>query len=224
MDYYYPSYEDRYGPCPAPFLRPGVFGEKPLRAAGARDSPASVSMYGSSVEYGLHCLLWLVAPRDPVSSRDLAELQGVPPALLAKIMPRLEKAGIVRSSGGIGGGYALAKPAESISVLDVIDAVEGGKKLFDCKEVRQRCVLFGGQPPIWAHSGVCGIHAVMLRAEKRMRADLAKTSLMDLANGFNPPAEFGEGVGAWLDARLAGREENRIAAVRKGRARQEPAG
>ncbi|TDQ31725.1 hypothetical protein [Phyllobacterium brassicacearum] len=38
-----------------------------------------VSLYGATVEYGIHCMLWLIAPREkPVSSRDLAELQGVP--------------------------------------------------------------------------------------------------------------------------------------------------
>ena len=89
---------------------------------------------GSSVEYGLHCLLWLVDPMaGPASSRDLAELQGVSPSFIAKIFPRLEKAGIVEASEGVRGGYRLARPANEITVLDVVDAIEGKKPLFDCQ-------------------------------------------------------------------------------------------
>lgn len=49
----------------------------------------------------------------------------MPAAFVAKIFSKLEKADIVEASGGIRGGYRLARPAEDISVLDVTDAVEG---------------------------------------------------------------------------------------------------
>lgn len=179
---------------------------------------AGVSLYGASVEYGLHALLWLLAD-DPkrASSRDLAEMQGVPPAMLAKIMPKLERGGIVVSSSGITGGYELAKPASEISILDVVDAIEEDRKLFDCKEVRRGCVLFGGTPPAWSISGVCRIHAVMLRAEKQMRAELARTSLADLTRGERRPAEFESRVADWFRDRTAARETARLSAMRKGR-------
>lgn len=62
--------------------------------------------YGSGTEYGLHCLLFLSQPlAEPASSRDLAELQGISVSFLAKIFPKLEKAGIVKASEGIRGGY-----------------------------------------------------------------------------------------------------------------------
>src|SRR5262249_33649756 len=98
---------------------------------------------GSSVEYGLHCLLWLVGPlAEPASSRDLADLQGVSPSFLAKIFPKLEKAGIVHASEGVRGGYLLARTPSEISVLDVVEAIEGKKPLFDCQEIRGRCAVF----------------------------------------------------------------------------------
>jgi len=175
------------------------------------------SLYGVSVEYGLHTVLWLMAdhPRRP-SSRDLAEMQGIPAAMVAKIMPKLEKAGIVSSTDGISGGYALARPAAEVTVLDVVDAIEGDRKLFDCKEVRRGCVLFGGSPPAWSVSGVCRIHAVMLRAERQMREELGRTTLADLMRGGRPP-EFEALVADWFHARTAARETARITAVRKGR-------
>jgi Rrf2 family protein len=160
--------------------------------------------------------LWLLSGRPKrASSRDLAERQGVPPASLAKIMPRLERAGIVISHDGINGGYELSRPAAGISVLEVVDAIEGERTLFDCKDVRRGCVLFGNSPPPWSVQGVCRIHAVMLRAEKRMRAELAKTSLAELAEGR--PAEFEDCVSDWFDAKSAGRELARVSAMKAGR-------
>ena len=162
----------------------------------------------TSTEYGMHCLLWLVVADDtPLSSRDLAELQGISPSFLAKIFPKLEKAGIVTATGGIRGGYQLARPAEKISFLEIVDAIEGRKPLFDCQEIRGRCAVFGGKPPAWATGGVCSIHAVMLRAEKSMRDTLAAETLADVAKsvGRKAPAAFPHDIRAWLDARISKR-------------------
>jgi Rrf2 family protein len=165
---------------------------------------------GSSVEYALHCLLWLVDPASgQPSSRDLAEMQGVSPSFLAKVLPKLEKAGIVVASAGLRGGYRLAREPGRISVLDVVDAVEGEKPLFECQEIRGRCAVFGDRPPEWATAGVCGVHAVMLRAEQSMRRELASTSLADLATGFGRkmPPGFPAEVRVWFEGRVGKRIE-----------------
>jgi Rrf2 family protein len=165
---------------------------------------------GTSVEYALHCLLWLAEPlAEPASSRDLAELQGISPSFLAKIMPRLEKAGIATAAEGIRGGYRLARAPERITVLEVVDAVEGRKPLFDCQEIRGRCAVFGGAAPAWSTQGVCAIHAVMLRAEQSMRAELAATTLGDLATTLagKAPPDFSSEVQAWLGRRPGARRD-----------------
>lgn len=151
------------------------------------------------------------------SARDLAELQGVSPSFVSKIFSKLEKAGIVEGSDGIKGGYRLARPVGEVTVLDVIDAVDGHKPLFDCQEVRRRCALYNGKPPKWATQGVCGIHAVMLQAEKNLRAELSQTRLSDLSEGFQTkrlPAGFASQVQGWFADRQANREQTRVAAVR----------
>lgn len=172
--------------------------------------------YGSGTEYGLHCLLFLAGPlTEPVSSRDLAELQGISVSFVAKIFTKFEKAGLVTASEGIRGGYRLARPPAQISVLEVVDAIEGPKALFDCQHIRGRCTLYPGAPPDWMTSGMCGIHALMLRAEKSLRAELAGTSLTDLAHGVGEkaPASFGADLQGWFSGRVQGRAEARIAAV-----------
>jgi Rrf2 family protein len=162
----------------------------------------------AGVEYGLHCLLWLAgSPGAPLSSRDLADFQGISPSFLAKIFPKLEKAGIVSASEGIKGGYLLARRPEDITVLAVVDAIEGRKPLFDCQEIRGRCAVFRERPPSWATKGVCAIHAVMLRAEKAMRDSLESQTLADIAGVFDrkAPPEFSEDVSKWLADRTRSR-------------------
>ena len=115
----------------------------------------------TSVEYGIHSLLWLSCSNDaPLSSRELAQFQGISPTFVAKIFPKLEKAGIVSASEGVRGGYVLARSPKDISILEIVEAIEGEKPLFDCQEIRGRCFLFSTRPPAWAISGVCAIHAV----------------------------------------------------------------
>lgn len=159
----------------------------------------------ASVEYGLHSLLWLVnAQGAPLSSRDLAEFQGLSQSFLAKIFAKLEKAGILDATEGVRGGYLLARKPEDISFLEVVDAIEGEKPLFDCQNIRGRCALFSDSPPAWAMNGVCSVHAVMLRAEKAMRDELARVSLADLSRAVDrkAPPDFAGEVTAWLDHRI----------------------
>lgn len=167
------------------------------------------------VEYGLHCLLYLTPPfshgRD-ASTRDLAELQGVPHEFLAKLFTKLAKAGLLVASEGARGGFGLAKPAAEITVLDVVEAIDGKKPVFDCREIRSRCAVFDpDKPPAWSTRGVCSIHAVMLAAEQRMREELASWTLADLAarSAEKAPASYTANIVRWLDNRGPARRSER---------------
>ena len=165
-----------------------------------------------SVEYAIHCLLWLAASGGTaLSSRDLAELQQISPSFLAKIFPKLEKAGIVEANEGVRGGYRLAHPPQNITVLQIVDAIEGNKPLFDCQEIRRRCATYGNLPPTWATAGVCAIHAVMLKAEQAMRDELAGHSLGDLATTFagKAPSDFLAHAQEWMADRVKARKPGR---------------
>ena len=174
-----------------------------------------MALSSTSVEYGLHCLLLLCPPASHASSQDLAQFQGVSAAYVAKLFAALKRAGLVMAFEGAGGGYRLARPAAEISVLDVVQALEGDKPLFQCNEIRGKCAVFGGQPPAWANKGRCSIHAVMIEAEQKMRHVLAGHTLAELAARLESkaPKAFPREVAAWFDARKAGR--GRTAAKRR---------
>ncbi len=160
----------------------------------------------TGVEYALHCLLFLVSrpeKRVEANVRDLAVLQGVSVDYLAKLFTKLSRAGLVTATEGARGGFALARPAEKISVLDVVVAIDGPKPLFECLEIRSRCAVFGSNAPSWATSGVCSIQAVMLAAEERMRDELSSHTLASLVSQVagKAPRTFGVQIENWFDGR-----------------------
>lgn len=168
-----------------------------------------MALYGTNVEYGLHCLLFLVGLPDDVhaSSQELAEMQGVSPSFVAKLFTALKRARLVVATEGAQGGFRLARPAADITVLDVVHALEGDKPLFRCREIRRHCALFDGTPPAWATDGRCSIHAVMLEAETRMKEVLAGHTLATLAArvGRKAPRTFATEVVTWFGDRHASR-------------------
>ncbi|WP_397452929.1 RrF2 family transcriptional regulator [Pseudomonas sp. NA-150] len=165
-----------------------------------------MSFYSAGVEYGIHCLIFLVDEKGEsrdASVRDLAELQGVPLDYLAKIFTKLAKAKLVIATEGLRGGFRLGKPADEITVLDIAVAIDGRKQIFDCREIRGRCTLFDGAPPPWALAGTCSVHGVMLTAQKRMEEALAQQTVLDLARRVVrvTPPEFTAGVNNWMSER-----------------------
>ncbi|WP_223545878.1 RrF2 family transcriptional regulator [Pseudomonas sp. A-B-19] len=165
-----------------------------------------MSLYSAGVEYGIHCLLFLVGnggDSREASVRDLAELQGVPLDYLAKIFTKLAKAKLVVATEGVRGGFKLARPADEITLLDIVNAIDGRKSIFDCREIRGRCAVFEGAPPEWALDGLCAINGAMMVAQKRMEEALAQQTILDIARklGRKAPPEFGVKVESWMNER-----------------------
>lgn len=94
-------------------------------------------------DYGLMALKYLAEhPEAPaLSAKEIAEAYHIPPQLLAKILQRLAKVGLVRSSAGMNGGYALAQTPERITAFEVILAVDGPQFLTACTTGKKNCDL-----------------------------------------------------------------------------------
>ncbi len=94
-------------------------------------------------DYGLMALKYLAEHPQPaaLSAKDIAEAYHIPPQLLAKILQRLAKVGLVRSTAGMNGGYALQKDAYSITVFEVVRAIDGPLFLTACTSGAKPCDL-----------------------------------------------------------------------------------
>ncbi|MFI8276827.1 RrF2 family transcriptional regulator [Streptomyces sp. NPDC085929] len=149
------------------------------------------------VEWALHCCVVLTAATEPVPAARLARLHDVSPSYLAKQMQALSRAGIVTSVQGKTGGYALTRAAFEITVLDVVQAVDGASPAFVCTEIRRRGPL--GTPPQDC-TKPCAIARVMAAADAAWRASLEGVSVADLVGSVERDSgpEALPAVGAWL--------------------------
>jgi Rrf2 family protein len=134
--------------------------------------------YSIGVEYALHCLVYLIDnPEDsPIGIKELSHFQGISETYLSKIFSKLSKDGIVTSVPGVKGGYKLAKSPEEISFWDVIEAVEGPKPIFQCKNIKDNGYLYRDKICSSGTSS-CTINLVMLSAEETMREFLRGKTL-----------------------------------------------
>lgn len=132
------------------------------------------------VEWAVHCcsLLAGLQEHETLAGGALAEFFGLPRPYLLKHLRALTRANILRASSGPRGGYALARPADKVTLLDIVRAVEGTERAFRCTEIRQRgpSALNPSHYP-----APCGIAAVMWRAEEAWERVLSDTTVSDIA-------------------------------------------
>ena len=126
-------------------------------------------------EYGLICALHLArrAGTGPVAGRDLAARERLPGDYVEQILLRMRRAGIVESTRGARGGYALARPPEHISVRDVIQASE--LTTFDL-----HCVSHPVDADRCAAAENCSIRPVWVLLQQRIDEVLEGVKLSDL--------------------------------------------
>lgn len=127
-----------------------------------------------ATDYGFRAVLFLsLQPSgEMVEAQTIADSQVVPMRFLLKIMPSLIKAGIVRSQRGVGGGYALARNPQDITLLDVLEAVEGPIYLNRCLINEDLCSKQG--PP------GCNVHKALAEIQQRLSRDFDSYTFADL--------------------------------------------
>jgi Rrf2 family protein len=120
-------------------------------------------------DYAIRAVLALggAGPEDRLSVRWIAADRAIPERFLSRVMADLVAAGLVEGSEGRGGGYRLAKPADAISLLEVIEAVEGDSR-------RRTCILRGGPCQL---NGVCDVHEVFAAAQEQTLRELSAATV-----------------------------------------------
>ncbi len=114
----------------------------------------------------------------PVKGDRIAEAQGIPPKFLENILAELRHAGIVQSQRGAEGGYWLARPADRVTVADVIRAVDG--PLANVRGARPESVQYPGPA---SH-----LLEVWIAVRVSLRSVLERVTLADLVAGTLPSA------------------------------------
>jgi len=127
-------------------------------------------MLSQTVEYSLRAIVWLAAhAHDPQTNQQIAEATLVPAGYLAKVMQSLGRGGLVTGQRGKRGGFLLARPAEKMSVLEVINTVEPIQRIRECPL---------GIASHGAH--LCPLHKRLDAAMAMIESAFRETSIADL--------------------------------------------
>jgi len=124
-------------------------------------------------DYAVRCVLYL--SRDPDRTVSVEEISGaacVPKSFLAKILQQLMKAGIVNSARGVKGGFQLSKKPKDVSLLEVIEAVQGPSAANICAIDNKLCKL----------SSACAVHPVWVELREEVNNRLKSWDFEKLAS------------------------------------------
>ena len=140
-------------------------------------------MLSKKVEYGLMALLHMDTTNvvDVVSSKEIAETYGLPVDLLGKVMQAMAKAGLIDAVHGAHGGYRLTSGLDTLSLGQVIQAIEGPVKLVRCQHDSEEC----------SHSAACSMRDPLLQIHAQLQEFIHGVSLGQLRKEKLPVAIHG---------------------------------
>lgn len=134
--------------------------------------------FSRTTDYGLRAALEVArAPEGTLVTRHaIAHTTDAPASVLAQSLASLVRAGILDGQAGPRGGYSLARPADAVSIYDVVKAIDG-------EETEQRCVLRKGACT-W--EGHCPFHPFLAQAQERFIETLQANTLADILSDAAP--------------------------------------
>lgn len=125
-------------------------------------------------DYAIRAVLYVskLGPNQLVSTSQIAEEQHIPPSFLAKIISQLSVAGVLQTARGARGGVAMAKPAAQVTLLEVVEAIDGPILLNQCVNDEHAC-NFGQE---------CPLQPVWCNAQSELIQRLSETNFGQFAN------------------------------------------
>lgn len=122
-------------------------------------------------DYAVRCVLFLSrSPGAILMVEDIAREMSIPRSFLAKILQKLAKADIVKSFRGVKGGFQLSRSPEKVSLLEVIEAMEGPVGMSRCAVNAMACDF----------SGTCSVHPVWTDVKRIVEEHLGKITFKNL--------------------------------------------
>jgi Rrf2 family protein len=131
-------------------------------------------------DYALMAMKHLATRTDAgsASAREIAEAYDIPIELMAKVLQRLVRSGLLSSHQGTRGGYRLARGPAAISVADIIQAIDGPLTVTACSTDDENCGQYAK----------CSIRDPLWRIKDRIVSALSTCSLQEVATDEPPPA------------------------------------
>lgn len=130
-------------------------------------------MFSQTAEYALRAMVYLAGVGErAVNCESIAAATKVPPGYLSKVLRDLVLAELITSQRGPNGGFTLAREAESIAILQIINAVDPIKRILECPL---------GNPD---HTKLCPLHRRMDQAISEIERTLTKTKLSEVLGGM----------------------------------------
>jgi len=128
-------------------------------------------------DYALRAMIYLAQqePNQRSATSQIADVQRIPPSFLAKIISQLSIAGLIHTSRGARGGVSLARSPEAISVLEVVEAIDGPLMLNECSQDPDACP-FGGD---------CALRPLWCDTQAEMVDRLRKTTFAAVLSKYN---------------------------------------
>src|SRR6202035_4772554 len=158
-------------------------------------------MFSTKAEYGVRVMVELArragecpnGTESVVPLAEIAEHDGMPLAYLEHLVARLRKAGLIDSRRGSRGGYLLARPAEQITMAEVVEALEGSIAPIECISQGPDGNIVcsresGGAGRAGHHSNVCPTKLLWTRVRGSIVRTLEDTTLADLLVKQRPPS------------------------------------
>jgi Rrf2 family protein len=124
-----------------------------------------------------HLAIKTASAPSSTSAREIAEQYDIPIELMAKVLQRLARSGLLTSHQGTRGGYTLSKPMASISVADIIQAIDGPLTVTACSTQDEQCEQFTK----------CNIRDPLWRIKDRILDALSTCSLAEISSAEPPP-------------------------------------
>lgn len=126
-------------------------------------------------DYALMAMKHLAThPEASASAREIAEAYDIPVELMAKVLQRLARSGLVRSLQGTRGGYRLARQTAQISVADIIQAIDGPLTVTACSTEDENCGQYSK----------CSVRDPLWKIKDRIISALSDCSLQEISAGL----------------------------------------
>ena len=129
--------------------------------------------------YGLRILIDLATHDNSIPRliRDIAQAQQISEKYISRLVIDLRRAGLIRSIRGVNGGFHLAKKPEEITLLEVIETMEGPVSVVECVNARHKC----------GRNSSCGARTIWQQLNENIRNMMQNITLAEILQAYQDP-------------------------------------